>query len=71
MARPRGVGMLCGFDSPVDGLELARRCLENGLMLGVFREGPGPVRVTPPLNVTCDELDEGFGIMDRAYRSML
>ncbi len=67
---PRHVGMLGAFDIDINGAEWARRCLENGLVVGVFHEGPGPVRVVPPLNVTYAELDAGFEIMDQTYKEM-
>lgn len=59
----RGVGMLCAFDLESDGIDFSKRCLDLGLLIGAFRRGPGPVKVTPPLNITIRDLDHGLSLM--------
>jgi acetylornithine/N-succinyldiaminopimelate aminotransferase len=66
----RGDGLLNAFDIDVDVREFADRCLRIGLILGVFRDGPGVIKITPPLNVTMDELKMGLMIMGTVYREM-
>jgi acetylornithine/N-succinyldiaminopimelate aminotransferase len=56
----RGAGMLNAFDIDTCGLEFASDCLEEKLLVGAFRPGPGPVKITPPLNIESDVLDEGL-----------
>lgn len=64
----RGPGALMAFDVDVDTKALAAACLEEGLLIGAFRPGPGPVRLTPPLNILVDEVAEGMEMLDRAYQ---
>lgn len=67
----RGVGLLNGFNLvDVDKLHFARQCLERNLLVGLFRPGPGPVKITPPLTITDAEIDWGLQVMDDAYRSL-
>jgi len=63
----RGPGMLLAFDTPADSITLARECEKRGLLIGAFRKGPGPVKITPPLNVTEDELAEGVSKLAEAH----
>jgi acetylornithine/succinyldiaminopimelate/putrescine aminotransferase len=66
----RGVGMLVGFDIDVDKIVFARECLSRGLLIGAFRPGPGPVKLTPPLNITRAEIAHGLDIMARSYNEV-
>lgn len=66
----RGVGMLNAFDIDVDGIDFSLACLERGLLVGAFRKGSGPVKITPPLNIGWREISVGIEIMDDAYKSM-
>lgn len=71
-ANVRGVGMLNGFDIVgVDKLEFARECLSRDLLVGLFRPGPGPVKITPPLTIERDEIDFGMKVMDQAYKRVV
>lgn len=66
----RGEGMLLAFDSQVECLDLADRCLQRGLIVGAFRKGPGPVKITPPLNIELEDLNEGLIILCEVYKEM-
>jgi len=66
----RGTGLLIAYDSPHDVLELGQECLKRGLLIGAFRKGPGPVKITPPLNITLDDLDYGLSILEQAHSAM-
>jgi acetylornithine/succinyldiaminopimelate/putrescine aminotransferase len=71
-ANVRGVGMLNGFDIVgVDKLVFAQECLKRDLLVGLFRPGPGPVKITPPLTITREEIDWGMKVMDQAYKKVL
>jgi len=64
----RGVGMLVAFDlKDVDKLEFAQAALNRNLLLGLFRSGPGPVKITPPLNSSIEEIDWGIARLNEAY----
>lgn len=65
----RGPGMLVAFDHDGDCLELAERCRKHRLLIGAFREGPGPVKITPPLNITMHELEDGMQRLAKALRA--
>lgn len=65
----RGLGMLLAFDLDKDCLEFSRECLKRGLLVGAFRPGPGPVKVTPPLNITRSDAAKGITIMAEAYEA--
>lgn len=65
----RGAGMLIAFDTPADSLVLAQECESRGLLIGAFREGPGPVKITPPLNISETEIERGVGILAQAHRA--
>lgn len=67
----RGEGMLIAFDIDIDGLEFSKRCLAEGLLIGAFRPGAGPVKITPPLNTNVGYIQVGLDIMDRVYKDML
>lgn len=66
----RGTGLLIAYDSPHDVLELGQECLKRGLLIGAFRKGPGPVKITPPLNIAKVDLDRGLTILEQAHSAM-
>ncbi len=66
----RGPGLLLAFDLDVDCLRFSQECLKRGLLVGAFRPGPGPVKVTPPLNITRAEASAGLAIMVEAYNAV-
>lgn len=68
LANVRGPGMLLAFDTQLDSLALAKACLEERVLIGAFRPGPGPIKITPPLNIRRDVLDDGLGRLMRGIR---
>lgn len=59
----RRQGMLIGVDLDIDTLNLAHECKDGGLLLGAFRQGPGVLKLTPPLNITDIELNAGMKVL--------
>jgi acetylornithine/succinyldiaminopimelate/putrescine aminotransferase len=60
----RGRGLMGGLLLDRPGADVVRRCLENGLLVNCTAERV--VRITPPIVITRDELDEGMAVLDRA-----
>jgi len=67
----RGPGMLIGFDIDIDTSEFAARCLENQLLIGAFRKGPGAVKISPPLNIEKEDIIKGLTILDESYKELI
>jgi 2,2-dialkylglycine decarboxylase (pyruvate) len=77
----RGRGLLLGLDlvkdrrsrtpDPVLAQEVARNCLELGMMTSTVRGGFGIFRIAPPLTVSEAEIDLGLEIFDRALTKAL
>lgn len=65
--KPRGIGLLWAFDCDVDTIALSHACLEEGLLIGAFRAGPGAVKLTPPLNISINDLRVGLDKLNTAY----
>jgi acetylornithine/succinyldiaminopimelate/putrescine aminotransferase len=66
----RGSGMLNAFDIDIDGIDYAMGCLDRGLLIGAFRKGAGAVKITPPLNISDEQLESGLDAMDFVYRKL-
>jgi len=66
----RGAGLMNGFDIDVEKMEFANECLKRDLLVGLFRPGPGPVKITPPLTVTRDEIKWGVSVLAAAYKAL-
>jgi 2,2-dialkylglycine decarboxylase (pyruvate) len=79
----RGEGMLMGLELVKDresrepfhelGARKTQRCIELGLSMNIRRrpERGSVWRIAPPLTATCDEIDEGVDILDRALSETL
>lgn len=70
-SNPRGKGLFCAIDLP-DGDSrntVIGECVNNGLM--ILSCGPNTVRFRPPLTITQDQIDEGLGILEKAYKAVL
>jgi acetylornithine/N-succinyldiaminopimelate aminotransferase len=67
----RGHGLMVGFDVAVDKMAFGVECQRLGLLLVGFRPGPGPVKLSPPLIVTKDEIKLAVRLMERAARNVL
>jgi acetylornithine/N-succinyldiaminopimelate aminotransferase len=60
----RGIGLMLGIELDGPGADVVGRCLEEGLIINCTAERV--LRITPPLIVTADEVDEGLAMLDRA-----
>jgi acetylornithine aminotransferase len=60
----RGLGLMLGLVLDGPGGDVVARCLERGLLVNCTAERV--VRMTPPLVITADEIDEGLAILDGA-----
>jgi len=72
VARSEGVGAMHAFTALDGGADTAAAVLEAALEEGllVFTAGGSPtrIRLLPPVNVTDEELDAGFAILEKALR---
>jgi acetylornithine/N-succinyldiaminopimelate aminotransferase len=66
----RGVGMYNAFDIDKSVFEFAQRCYDRGLIVGGFRDAPGAVKLTPPLNADIGDIDAGLWLMSKAYENI-
>lgn len=64
----RGLGLLVAAEIEADAPAVARRCLEEGLMVNAVR--PRSVRFAPPLNVGASEVDRALSIFSRVLASL-
>ncbi len=62
----RGRGLMSGIDLNFEGKEVARKCLERGLLINCTAETF--IRFLPPLTVTREEIDEGVAILDAVLK---
>jgi acetylornithine/succinyldiaminopimelate/putrescine aminotransferase len=60
----RGVGLMRGAVVDGPGGDVVTRCLDAGLLINCTAERV--IRLTPPLVVTADEVDEALAVLDRA-----
>ena len=58
----RGRGLLLAVETPGPAGGVVAECLERGLLVGTARESS--LRLTPPLTLTADELDQGLAILE-------
>jgi acetylornithine/N-succinyldiaminopimelate aminotransferase len=63
----RGRGLMGGLVLDRPGADVVRRCLEHGLLVNCTAERV--IRVTPPIVIGREELDEGMAILDRALEA--
>ena len=62
----RGRGLMSGIELNFAGKEVARECLERGLLINCTAETF--VRFLPPLIITREEIDEGIAILDAVLK---
>ena len=55
------MGLMLGISTDKDAGEIAKSCLENGLL--VLTAHKNKVRLLPALNISYDEIDEGLKIL--------
>ena len=60
-----GLGLMIGFKVDGNPKEIAKKCLEKGLLILTAHD---VVRLLPPLNITKTELDEGLNILREVLR---
>ena len=58
--RVSGLGLMIGLEVDGSSKEIAKKCLEKGLLVLTAHE---KVRIVPPLNITKTEMDEGLTIL--------
>jgi len=58
----RGRGLLLAVDTQRSAADVVADCLERGLLVGTA--GESSLRLTPPLTLTADELDQGLAILE-------
>jgi acetylornithine/N-succinyldiaminopimelate aminotransferase len=63
----RGTGLMLGLVLDRPAGDVVARCLDDGLLINCTAERV--LRLTPPLIVTADEVDEATDILDRALSS--
>ena len=67
--RGRGLMLALIFESPEIANEVILRCAEKGLVLFWLLFEPRAVRLTPPLTISPDEIDEGCGILNEVLKT--
>ncbi len=71
LSNARGKGLMCAIDLP-DGHTrdtVIKECINGGMM--ILSCGSNTVRFRPPLTVTTQQIDEGLGILEKAYKSTI
>jgi L-lysine 6-transaminase len=70
VSNPRGRGLFAAFDAATPELRnrIKANCYENGLI--ILPCGERSLRFRPRLNVTRDEIDEGFAIVRKAIKAL-
>ena len=66
----RGKGLMIGATLPeqISAGDLAKKCLENGLIVGTARGNT--LRLVPPLIITKPQIDEGIQILSEVVKQM-
>jgi acetylornithine/N-succinyldiaminopimelate aminotransferase len=62
----RGAGLLIGCDLDRPAADVMASCLERGLVVGTA--GEQVLRLTPPLVVSADEVDEALDILSEVLQ---
>ncbi len=63
--KAKGIGLMVGADLPeeINAKEVAKKCLENGLIIGTA--GKNTLRFVPPLIINKNEIDEALNILEK------
>jgi acetylornithine aminotransferase/acetylornithine/N-succinyldiaminopimelate aminotransferase len=66
--KPKGKGLMVGvdLDENLDAKEIAKKCLEKGLIIGTA--GKNTLRFVPPLIINKKEIDEGVKILKEVIK---
>lgn len=70
VTNPRGMGLMCAWDMPNPALrdEVINKAYDQGLFL--LKCGNNSIRIRPALNITRDEINEGFGIIRKVLKDI-
>ncbi|HKA31348.1 MAG TPA: aspartate aminotransferase family protein [Candidatus Binatia bacterium] len=60
----RGAGLMLGIEFDGPGADVVGQCLREGLLINCTADRV--LRITPPLIITADEVDQGLALLDRA-----
>jgi acetylornithine/N-succinyldiaminopimelate aminotransferase len=61
-------GMMIGVDLAVPATPAVAKCMERGVLINATHDTV--VRLLPPLNITAEEVDEGFGVVADVLREL-
>ncbi len=64
----RGKGLIFGVELSFPGKDVVSLCMDKGLLINCTKENV--LRITPPLTIKKEELEEGVSIIDEALRSV-
>ncbi|MCB1190262.1 MAG: aspartate aminotransferase family protein [Leptospiraceae bacterium] len=64
----RGKGLHIGIEFTIPTADIAKKCLENGLIVNSTAEKV--IRIMPPLNITLERVDEGISIFEKVVESL-
>lgn len=62
----RGMGLTVGVELNIDGEEIYKKCLKNGLLINCTQKNV--LRIMPPLTVTESQIDKAVAILDRVLK---
>lgn len=64
-----GEGLMIAGYADIDAKEFAERCEKENLIIGAWRTNP--IRVSPVLDISYEDIEKGIRIMDRVYKEMV
>lgn len=65
----RNLGLMVGIElEKGDAHKIAEKCVENGLLIITAKS---LLRMLPPLNITCAQLDEAVAILEKTLKECL
>jgi len=64
----RGRGLMIGVELSIEGVDIVKRCMEQGLLLNCT--GGTVLRFVPPLIVTKGDVDRAVAILDGVMRDL-
>ena len=65
----RGMGLLVGIELNFNGIDIVKKCMEKGLLIGTAGDG-SVLRFTPPLIIEKEDVDEAISILDKVIREV-
>lgn len=64
----KGMGLLIGFELDYDVKAFMNKCFEHKLLL--ISAGPRVIRLLPPLNVTLEDIDSAFALLEQVLTTI-